>query len=152
MSTHRFLSIAALVLMFASVGPHEPPAFARKEMLRSGSVCVFPLPRNARELDHDYPGGLAPREFKYRFSIQFDSNDPVPVPATETVLVDGLNSVLRHLVIIRDGDQIIESFWFTFRERGSIHLCLRYQPWYQTWSLDPPRSGDKQCILRKKAK
>jgi len=152
MSTHRALQVATLVLVAALVSPTHSPVSARTEKLIPGSVCILPLPTNAREIDHEFPDGKARREFEYKFSIQFDSDDPVPVPATESVLVDDLDRLDKHLIVIRDGEQIIESFWFTFRERGSFHLCLRYQPWYQTWSLDPAPPGEKRCILKKRSK
>jgi len=110
----------------------------------SGRVCIAPLDvERARQLDHDYPDGRAPREFRYEFSVQFDTAAPIDVPADEAVLVT-FDTGRRYQVQIRDAGRIIESFYFTFEERG-LELCLSYSPWYQTWQLDPPRSWIKAC-------
>lgn len=115
------------------------------EWVLTGQVCIAPLPTGAREVDHDYPDGRAPREYSYDFTVLIDSEDPVHLSETESILVPNFFPFEKHLVFIRDGDNIIESFWFRFDKRGSHHLCLTYQPWYQTWSLDPPREGNKAC-------
>lgn len=109
-----------------------------------GSICVAPLPRHAEELDHDYPGGKAPREFTYRFSVQIDQAEPVDVADDDPLRVAGLELSRTHQVIIRDDGTKIASLRFTFEERGH-DLCLSYTPWYQTWQLDPPRPGAWWC-------
>lgn len=103
-----------------------------------GSICVAPLPSHARTMDHDYPGGKAPREFRYQFSVQVGQGNRMPLPASSPVVITGLDTAKRHRVRIRDGEKVIESFSFTFAERGSSRLCLSYMPWYQTWSLERP--------------
>ena len=135
--------IAATAWFFPSI-----PCFAQSTQdaaSSTGKICIAPLPEYAREADHDYPGGRAPREYSYDFSVQIDSEKPVPVPNDKPVLVTGLDVRSKHMVRIRDGEQTIESFWFSFSNRGSNELCLAYGPWYQTWSLDPPRPGAKWC-------
>jgi hypothetical protein len=107
---------------------------------RKGSVCVAPLPERARELDHDYPGGKAPREYLYEFAIQIDDGKPVRISDSTAQLLAGLTVKNRHRVRIYDRDKVIESFYFTFEKRGSEHLCISYTPWYQTWSLEKPRN------------
>jgi hypothetical protein len=103
-----------------------------------GTVCVASLPARARETDHDFPGGKAARELKYRFTVQFDSLKPVVVPSEKGTQIE-LPLKTKHRVIIRDDGKPIESFWFAFENRGGRHLCLSYTPWYQTWSLRPRR-------------
>jgi hypothetical protein len=60
-------------------------------------------------------------------------------------LIAGLDLRKRHLMVIRDSSQPIESFYFTFESRGSSRLCVSYTPWYQTWQLDPPRPRAWWC-------
>ena len=110
-----------------------------------GSICLAPLPEHARSADHDYPGGNAPREYSYQFSVQVDFAAPVKVPERAPVLMDGIALGITHRVVIRDAGRVIESFRFTFEKRGSNHLCLAYGPWYQTWSLEPPSARQSWC-------
>ena len=105
-----------------------------------GSVCVAALPENARTVDHDYPGGKAPREYSYNFSVQIDQSPPVKI-TSKASRVDGLALNRRHTVKIFDAGKLIESFHFTFRKRDRMSLCLRYTPWYQTWQLEPRSCG-----------
>ena len=113
----------------------------------TGVICVAPLPRNAREIDHDMPGGVPQRrQHSYEFTIQVDDGQRVRISTSgEPTLIDGLDYGKRHLVTIRDGQDVIESFWFSFPSRGSSRLCLEYGPWYQTWLLDPPAPKNKAC-------
>ena len=103
-----------------------------------GTICVAPLPSAARAMDHEYPGGKAPHEYTYDFSIQVDEQRPVALSQTEPLLISGLEIRKEHRVRVRDRSKVIESFSFTFKSRGSTKLCLSYTPWYQTWSLEKP--------------
>lgn len=67
------------------------------------------------------------------------------MPKTTPVAVDSLQLTRSHRVKIRDAGRIIESFRFTFGERGGFPLCLAYTPGYQTWSLERARPGQKWC-------
>jgi hypothetical protein len=131
-------ALCQLAILLAVVA-QEPPHG------KSGSVCVAPLPRNVREIDHDYPGGKAPREYSYAFTVQLDSRQPVEVRADAPTLIGQMPLGKPHFVIIRDAGTTIESFRFTFEKRGSSTLCLEYGPWYQTWSLEPPPARSKPC-------
>lgn len=103
-----------------------------------GSICIALLSENARELDHDLPGGRPQRrEPAYQFTIQVDDLAAVAMDTRKARRVGGLDPQQRHLVRARDAGELIESFYFTFEARGSLDLCLRYGPWYQTWLLDP---------------
>ncbi|MGV8042600.1 MAG: hypothetical protein AB2L07_21970 [Thermoanaerobaculaceae bacterium] len=112
---------------------------------KQGDICLSALPKNASEIDHDYPGGKAPREFQYEFSVQIDQGERVAVPIDEPVLIQELATEKRHLVRIWDTNELIASFRFTFAETGGNHLCLYYTPWYQTWKLEPVRKGLRWC-------
>jgi hypothetical protein len=130
-------------VLIAVMGVIAPAA----EVTPSGQICVAPIPRSAKDLDHDMPGGKPQkREHQYEFSVSVDNMNPVAVPNEASPrLIEGLRLNERHLVTIRDGGEVIESFWFTFEQRGSTELCLSYTPWYQTWQLDPPRPGASWC-------
>jgi hypothetical protein len=115
-----------------------------------GFICLATLPNSAQAQDHDYPGGKAPREYQYKFAVQFDEGERVEIPRDTPHPVSGLAARKNHVVRIYDADRLIESFSFTFEARGAKELCLSYTPWYQTWQLDPPRPGAKWCKCRLK--
>jgi len=112
-----------------------------------GQICVAPLPENVEALDRDMPRGVPQRrEAQYQFSVAVDNLAPVMVPTGSMPrLITDVAVGSRHLIVIRDGREVIESFDFTFEERGSAELCLQYTPWYQTWQLEPPRRGARWC-------
>ena len=112
-----------------------------------GRICVRPIHKLAPAADHDMPGGTPQRrEPHYEFSVQIGERPPIQIPIDgSSQLVKRLPLADRHTVVIRDRDEIIESFHFRFEARGGTYLCLSYTPWYQTWQLDPPRSPKKTC-------
>jgi hypothetical protein len=132
----------SIALVFALIGSFVP---IRQATGVEGFICLAPLPKHAKALDHDYPGGKAPREYQYQFAVQFDEGEKIDIPQDEPRPVSGLAVGKKHAVRIYDADELIESFSFTFEARGSKELCLSYGPWYQTWTLDPPRPGAHWC-------
>ena len=111
-----------------------------------GRVCIAAVdPVLASKADHDYPGGKAPREYAYKFTVHLDSRKPVEVSEDGSVLIAEIATGEKHKLVIRDAGKIIESFSFTFERRGSTHLCLAYGPWYQSWHLEPPQPGWRWC-------
>jgi len=113
----------------------------------TGRICVAPLPKTARQADHDFKDGRPQRrEPHYEFTVQLDEAEPVAVPlAGMPLLLSDVPTGEKHKVVIRDREETIESFFFTFESRGDSKLCLGYRPWYQTWSLEPPRPGASWC-------
>jgi hypothetical protein len=111
----------------------------------TGSICVAPLHPKTKAIDHDYPAGKAPREYRYQFTVQVDSLQPVAVGAQSPILISAVPTGRSHRVVIRDAGRPIESFHFSFEKRGALRLCLSYAPWYQTWSLEPVRLNDRSC-------
>ena len=85
-----------------------------------------------------YPADGMPRKLTYRLTVQIDKQELVDVSRETGVKITGLRLRKRHLVRIRDAGKTIESFFFTFEDRGSPDLCLWLTPFYQTWSLSPP--------------
>lgn len=134
------LRIGALTLLLATVDS----ALGAPE---TGRICLAPVGELAREADHDMPGGRPQkREPFYEFTVAVDGGPRVEVPMSGRPKL--LRDVLlnrRHLMVIRDRNEILESFWFTFESRGGGELCLQYGPWYQSWLLDPSREGDPSC-------
>ena len=104
-----------------------------------GTICMAPLDSQSKTIDHDLPENEPQRrEPSYEFSVQIDRQEPVPIPKDgKPRSISPLALDAKHIVRIRDAGQLIESFWFTFQERGDTTLCLSYGPWYQTWSLEP---------------
>jgi hypothetical protein len=138
-NTNR-LAIIALAIGFSLTAFAATPA-------KQGSICVAPLPSKAREMDHDYPGGRAPREYTYHFAVRVDDREPVLVPQQGALRIAELEVGRKHHVLISDGARPIESFRFTFEARKSRSLCLEYGPWYQTWTLQDSRKG-LRCACR----
>lgn len=103
-----------------------------------GSICIAPVTAEMRASDHADPTGNHPHELRYDFYARIDSQGKVRVPNERGTLIKGLSLAKRHSVRIWDGQRRIESFFFTFRERGGNHLCLDFTPFYRTWSLRPP--------------
>lgn len=101
-----------------------------------GTICIAPLPKDAKITDRDIPGKQT-RKYTYNFNVQIDSMNAISVTENSNHFIENLDIVNKHLVIIRDGENIIESFWFSFEDKESTNLCLFYVPWYQTWLLDP---------------
>jgi len=139
-----------LSLVTAAVFPALPSHAGQAD----GQICVAPLPADASRQDHLMQGGKPQRrEPHYEFSVQIDDREAVALPADgKPLLLPGLATAERHRVIIRDRKKRIESFWFTFESRGGERLCLSYGPWYQTWSLEPPRPGARRCACDWRAK
>ena len=112
-----------------------------------GSICISPLPENAKNQDYDMRDGKPQRRKPYyKFSVQIDRNDPISIPVNDKpVLVGNLELNTKHIAVIRDKADVIESFWFSFESRNNNDLCLFYKPWYQMWVLDPPKPGQYWC-------
>jgi hypothetical protein len=110
-----------------------------------GSICIAPLRERVEEADRlAFSGGLR-RQYKYEFTVAIDERAAVAVPRRKAVLVEALELTRAHRVKIRDAGRMIESFRFTFADRGGFPLCLAYTPGYQTWSLEKARPGQKWC-------
>lgn len=124
--TVRVFAVSAFVIIAPSLAA------------RPGSICVSPVTDEIRAMDRGDPTGKRTTPYQYKFSVQIDSGKLVPVGAKDGVLIPQLDTKKRHLVRIRDGEQLIQSFYFTFKDRGASYLCLSYGPWYQTWQLSPP--------------
>ena len=126
----RTLLVAAFTLALSGQPQMAVP-------VAKGAICIAPVTAEMKEQDRGDPRGERPRP-TFAFSVQIDDGDPIVVPAKDAVAVRGLDANRRHLVRIRDGAKVIESFHFTFASRGGRSLCLSYRPWYETWELSPP--------------
>jgi len=123
----KYAIAAALLLIPAQVWAQQ-----------TGSICVAAVTTQMRESDHGDPTGRRPRILKYEFSIQIDSRERLVVPKDKPQRLVGFDLKKRHAVKIFDGADLIESFFFTFKNQGAENLCLFFTPFYQTWSLQPP--------------
>jgi len=105
-----------------------------------GSACIATFSEVDREPGI---GGRRPRR-TYAFAVRFDDGPRVSVPTSAPTSVS-LTTGQPHLVRIFDGDELIESFHFTFEARKSSRLCLTYVDFYQTWRLEPAPRRAKWC-------
>jgi hypothetical protein len=110
-----------------------------------GQICVAPLPESVEEADRLAFSGGPRRRYEYEFTVAIDDRAAFAVPRRKAVLVEALELTRTHRVSIRDAGRMIESFRFTFADRGGSPLCLAYAPGYQTWSLEKARPGQKRC-------
>ena len=118
----------------------------------AGRICVAPLPKQAAEIDKEYRGRKPRREYTYRFAVKVDAGDWVELPREHGQAIEGIPAGRSHTVQVRDGDQLIETFSFTFEEKHALDLCLSYTPWYQTWRLEPPPPRAWWCKCEERAK
>ena len=124
----RPLAILAFSALTGVVAAEEPTA--------RGTICVAPMPDKATILDAET--GNRRGYISYEFTVRLDKGEWIEVPRDKPFKTEGIDLDKKHLLSIRDGDRLIESFWFTFDGRGGANLCLSYKPWYQTWLLEPP--------------
>jgi hypothetical protein len=129
-ATSRTLLVAGFALVLSGQAQTAAP-------VAKGTICLAPVTAEMKEQDKGDPRGERPRP-TFAFSVQIDEGDPIIVPDKNAVKVRGLDANRRHLVRIRDGAKVIESFHFTFASREGSSLCLSYGPWYETWDLAPP--------------
>ena len=122
-------------ILIVLVGLLLPAAAASSN---TGSICVAPISAEDRAADRSDPTGNRTRELKYDFFVQIGKQEKVKVPTDKGVLITELTLRGKHLIRIWDGDELIESFYFTFKDRGGSNLCLYFVPFYRTWRLDPP--------------
>jgi hypothetical protein len=129
-TTSRTLLVASLTLLLST----PPPAAGAAP---KGTICIAPVTAAMKQEDKGDPRGERPRP-TFAFSVQIDAGDRIVVPSENAVAVRGLDAKKKHLVRIRDGAKVIESFHFTFAGRGGRSLCLSYGTFYETWDLSPP--------------
>lgn len=100
-----------------------------------GSICLAPI-----------KGDSDPRGYySEHFRVRIDDQRWIPMPSATPTLIPEIPLKKEHLVSIRDGDETIESFRFSFEEFESPDLCLWYKPWYRTWSLWNAADGGQKC-------
>ena len=146
----RLVAIAVLSPLIVTLALAESPAKDRDTSSvvqpERGSICVstVPKPTFGRPSLANPAGGLPYNSF----SVQVDSRPAVQTKKEESVLIDGLSRGDRHLIKIRSDGQLLESFWFTFEDRGSPHLCLWFKSIYRTWSLWPAKQARHLCACK----
>jgi len=112
----------------------------------SGQVCIGPIPKpNDRDRDLANPAGGG-RTFDY--SVQIDDGVIKHLTHEVNVLYEGLDLDQKHWIRIRNQGKQIESFRFTFKEKGSDSLCLWFGPLYEAWSLWPQSDSHHFCQCR----
>jgi hypothetical protein len=128
------LFLTATPLVSAAATPIEPD-------VSTGSVCLAPVSNPAPGDPFGKTGGG--REFNY--SVQIDKGAIVPLSIEKPIQIAGLVPKQKHLIKIRTGKSLAQSFFFTFESLGSGRLCLWYRSFYRDWHLWPARDGGKKC-------
>ena len=109
----------------------------------TGTICLAPTPTEAQVADAET--GNRRGYISYDFSVRVDTGEWYAFSRDKPNLIPGIARDGRHLVSVRDGDRVVESFWFRFDKYQTTDLCLWYKPWYQTWSLWDAKNGGKKC-------
>jgi len=100
---------------------------------QNGLVCIAPIPKptpGKRSLANPTGGSR-----NYEYSVQIDNGQILSLPYETNMTYPRLNLKRSHLIVIRDKNHIVESFWFRFEEYHTGRLCLWYKPLYDSWSL-----------------
>jgi hypothetical protein len=128
--------LAAGAALYISHPIRSDAAGARaRTQAANGTICIVAVPP-----DPD------PRAYiSEHFGVRLDQGPWVAVSATKTTRVVDLHTGSKHLVSIRDGKRVVESFWFRFDDYKSRDLCLWYKSWYQTWSLSDAAQQGRMC-------
>ena len=71
----------------------------------------------------------------FTYSVQVDDGRIIELPLNQSVRYAGISRGKRHVIKIRNRDEVVESFQFSFEEYESDHLCLWFKALYQSWSL-----------------
>lgn len=121
----QFSNLVIAVILMAGAAFAEEPAPAGA----TGSVCLAPVK------DEGDPRGY----FSEHFGVRIDKGPWVAVPADTPQLISDVMLDGRHLVSIRDGEKVIESFRFRFDRYRSRVLCLCTNP-----GTGPGRFGTRQ--------
>ena len=100
-----------------------------------GTICL------ASVRDDGDPRG----HFSESFSVRIDGGNCTPMPSESPHLIPKIPLRDKHLVSIRDGSEVIESFWFRFEKYETNDLCLWYKPRYRTWSLWNSLHAGRKC-------
>ena len=120
---NRIRMAVVVVALLAVAGA----TIAEPVVTESGSICLAPVSDDASTLDEET--GNRRGYASYEFSVRIDDGTWVSVPSDKPRPIDNVGFDEKHLVQIRDGDRLIESFWFTFQDHGGDSLCLSYKPW-----------------------
>jgi hypothetical protein len=98
----------------------------------TGTVCLsratWSVPRGVLT-----PGAAPPPRVK-KYEVRIDDGEAIDV-TTRSSRVDGLALTGKHRVQISADGKVIETFFFTFAERGP-KLVLNHHDFYGSWSLD----------------
>lgn len=98
-----------------------------------GVVCVPFVPKADLEPVMAFDSSKVAGSYR----IRIDELPWQTVSRTERARFEGLDRSRRHLVQIAIGSRTIESFRFSFDEKGSSTLRLTLKTGYFTWSLLP---------------
>lgn len=128
--------ILVIMILLAGAAPAEDTG----ESGATGTICLAPVK------DDGDPRGY----FSGQFGVRIDEGRWVPVPSDTPQPIPDLALEGRHLVSIRDGEKVVESFWFRFDRYHSRTSCLWYKPWYRTWSLWDAEKGGRKCRCQTK--
>jgi hypothetical protein len=120
----KFVNIIVILLAFVVYS---------NDNVEFGTICVGPIPEpNNEEISLANPAGGG-RDFN--FTIQIDKGEIKTIPFDTTIIFTKLNLETKHLITIRNNNEITESFWFSFSKYKEDKLCLWFKPLYETWSL-----------------
>lgn len=146
------LLISLLVIFQSHSDPqaYKHPVFHQEVyQQKTGTIYIAKLPSSeAFESEgkgsstvEGYSDNEADREVRrnrnHTFGLELVGVKKINVTQKNSNSIKGLNISKRYKFKIYAGNSVIESFYFSFKERGSNRLKLSYDPFYSSWRLDP---------------
>lgn len=129
--------VAAVLFVSAILVVASNSAAQTKPMeSHDGSICV--LPNSPEPPTRISPGG----EYNPKtLTLRIDGRSPTAWPHKQPVVLDGLDLVTNHLVVLTSDGKRIQSFRFKFAEDDDARLCINYDG-YQGVQLGNKKNAD----------
>ena len=124
----------ALAFFLCATVPAEPG---------TGSICVVPVRRSEKNLLGEVDCDPA------KLSLRIDTGQVVPWPQKESLKVEDLDQIQRHLVAVLCAGKPLQSFKFRFSEFKTRELCLYFDS-YQGVQLQG-RDVARRCNCKGKS-
>lgn len=118
-------SWALVILILLLLGP------SISAETEEGSICIATVPAKAT-LTAGTPDLFCESE---NLSLRIDSQEAMPWPIKESVLITGLDVTTRHRVVVFCGGKPQQSFFFRFSQFKTKKLCLFVNGFYKTVQL-----------------
>lgn len=111
------MKITAIAILIAAL---SSPALSGQS--GRGTLCVLAQPAEFKPRVITPGSAYNPATLKFKI----DKRDAISWPHKENIKIDGLDTSLRHLIVIFSDGKRIQSAWFRFDASTSTDLCFFY--------------------------